>query len=65
MSRFSDAYKEFIDHVDEVARKAIEKRNLPYACAQALQGLRQDVVTDLQGADAVLAVDYAATRLHP
>lgn len=65
MSQFSDAYKDFIGNVGEIARKAIEKRNLRYDSEQALQSLRKDLVTDLQAVDAVLAVDYASTRLHP
>ena len=65
MSQFSVAYKEFIGNVGEIAKQAIGKRNLPHSSKDALQDLRRDIIADLQSTDAVLAVEYAATRLHP
>lgn len=65
MAQFGDAYKEFIGSVGEVVSKAIIKRTMPSAVEKKLQDLRRDVVDDLRVDDAVLAVEYAASRLHP
>jgi hypothetical protein len=65
MAQFGDLYKEFLANVGDIAEKAIVKRALPKQADKKLRDLRRDVVEDLRSDDAVLAVEYAASRLHP